>query len=73
MAELGERDSWRCHLCRRKVNPVLESPHDLSKTMDHLVPIADGGDHEPANLALAHRICNTRRSTGGVVQLALIG
>jgi len=73
LAELGTRDGWRCHLCRRKVNPALKSPHNWSPTMDHLDPIADGGDHEPANLALAHRICNTRRSTGGIVQLALIG
>ena len=73
LAELGVRDGWRCHLCRRRVNPALKSPHDLSPTMDHLEPIAEGGDHEPVNLALAHRICNTLRSNRGPAQLALIG
>jgi len=73
LAELGARDGWRCHLCRRKVDPALKSPHDLSPTMDHLEPVANGGDHEPVNLALAHRICNTLRSNRGPAQLALIG
>lgn len=73
IAELGERDGWRCHLCRRKVDARRVSPHPLSATFDHLIPIADGGTDEPANLRLAHRRCNTRRGTGGIVQLLLVG
>lgn len=73
ITELGDRDSWKCHLCQRKVNPNLRSPHPQSATMDHLVPVADGGDSEPENLRLAHRRCNTRRGTRGTVQLLLVG
>lgn len=71
--ELGERDGWRCHLCRKRVDPGLRSPHPMSASADHLIPISDGGDDEPANLALAHRYCNEKRGVGGAVQLALVG
>jgi 5-methylcytosine-specific restriction endonuclease McrA len=29
--------------------------------MDHIVPFAAGGTHEPANVQLAHRVCNSRK------------
>jgi 5-methylcytosine-specific restriction endonuclease McrA len=73
IAELGERDGWRCHLCRRKVDRRLRSPHPRSPTFDHLIPISDGGTDDPANLRLAHRFCNTSRGAGGIVQLMLVG
>jgi len=71
--ELGDRDDWRCHLCKRKVNPKLKTPDDRSPSFDHLVPISDGGDDSPANLRLAHRGCNLQRGVGGTVQLMLFG
>lgn len=71
--ELAGRDGWRCHLCRHKVGRTLRWPHPRSASRDHLIPVADGGTNEPANLALAHLICNVRRRTGGTVQLALVG
>lgn len=70
---LGDRDRWRCHLCRRKVDRTLTSPHPMSPTFDHLVPISDGGTDDPANLRLAHRRCNSSRGAGGTVQLMLVG
>ncbi len=71
--QLGDRDRWRCHLCRRKVDRALHYQHPMAGTRDHLVPIVDGGDDSPANLRLAHRSCNSRRQAGGVVQLMLVG
>ena len=73
VAQLGTRDRWRCHLCRRKVDPKLPYQHRMAGTRDHLVPVADGGDDSPANLRLAHRSCNSARGTRGTVQLALLG
>lgn len=73
IAQLGDRDAWRCHLCLRKVDRALACPDPMSPTFDHLVPISDGGTDEPANVRLAHRFCNTSRGTGGVVQLMLVG
>lgn len=67
------RDNWRCHICGKKAKRDAVAPHPLSATIDHLVPLADGGDHTYANLATAHFICNARRGTGGQAQLALIG
>lgn len=73
LAELGERDGWRCHLCRLRVDRTLTSPHPMSGTFDHLIPVADGGTDAPINLALAHRHCNTRRGRRGLAQLLLVG
>lgn len=49
-----DRDNWTCHLCRQPV------PH-ATASVDHLVPIADGGSHTYANVATAHIACNVRR------------
>ena len=43
-----------CHICH----------HPGADTVDHLTPIAAGGDpHDPDNLAPAHRACNSRKGT----------
>lgn len=68
------RDGWRCHLCGVKVQRNAVAPHPQAPTIDHIIPLAAGGTHEPANVATAHFICNSRkgaRSSGE--QLALIG
>ena len=72
---IGHRDKWRCHICTR---PVSRAKYDrnesMSKTVDHIVPVSQGGSHEPANLRLAHMICNARRGErGGNEQLMLVG
>jgi len=59
-----ERDGWRCHLCGRRVRRSEAS-------IDHLIPIADGGPHTYANVATAHLACNIRRGRKGEVQLRL--
>ena len=49
-------------------------PHPRAPTVDHVVPIAEGGDDTRANVQLAHFLCNSTKSNGGgVEQLALIG
>jgi 5-methylcytosine-specific restriction endonuclease McrA len=43
-------------------------------SMDHLVPLSKGGDHSWANVALAHRSCNSKRGAGRLsAQLRLVG
>lgn len=71
--EVWRRDGWRCHLCRRPVRRDVRFPHPLSPTIDHLVPVAAGGDDVIGNVACAHFICNSRRRDGGIVQLLLFG
>lgn len=68
-----ERDQWRCGLCRRKVNQALSYPHPKSASLDHVVPLAVGGEHSMANTQLAHLDCNRDKRAGGWQQLALIG
>jgi hypothetical protein len=40
--------------------------------MDHLVPIAAGGQHTKVNVSLAHFLCNSKRQHLGVAQLRLL-
>jgi 5-methylcytosine-specific restriction endonuclease McrA len=68
-----ERDQWRCGLCRRKVNQALRYPHPKSPSLDHVVPLAVGGEHSMANTQLAHLDCNRDKRAGGWQQLALVG
>lgn len=72
VGEIGDRDGWRCHICGHAVNKLRSGLHPKGPTIDHLVPIAHGGSDTRENVALAHRLCNTRRGTGGVVQLRLV-
>lgn len=65
--EVFERDRKRCHLCRKRVARK-------DATIDHLVPVALGGEHTRANVALAHRSCNSSKKTKPMgEQLALLG
>jgi 5-methylcytosine-specific restriction endonuclease McrA len=71
-----QRDRWVCQLCRKPVARGKAVPHPKAPTIDHIVPLARGGTHEPANVQLAHYHCNTIKSDGewaGGEQLALIG
>ena len=56
MAHVLERSKdasgqWICDICKMPV-----TLHDLS--FDHIVALADGGEHAAHNLAPAHRKCN---------------
>ena len=58
-----ERDGWMCHICGDPVSREYD-PHDpFSPTLDHLIPRAAGGTHDPSNLATCHAVCNSRRGT----------
>jgi len=65
LATIAERDGWRCHICKRQVTRTTWS-------LDHLIPLADGGDHTHANTALAHHLCNAKRGRTGPAQLLLL-
>ena len=61
-----ERDRWRCHICGRVVRKRYRSSpsHPWGPTIDHLIPRSRGGSHVEANLATAHRMCNSIKSAG---------
>lgn len=50
-----------CHLCGDPVDLSLSGALPLGPTRDHIEPVSRGGNHDLANLRLAHRICNVRR------------
>lgn len=52
--DIWERDEGICQLCG---DPVQIGDHSL----DHIVPIARGGTHEPSNVQLAHPRCNSSK------------
>lgn len=71
---VGARDSWKCGICRRKVNQALAYPHRRSASLDHVVPLSQGGSHTYANVRISHLGCNhARGNRGGGEQLALVG
>lgn len=72
--DIFERDRWRCQICGCRVAKTKVVPHPKAPTIDHIVPLDAGGDHEPKNVQLAHNICNTRKGAGAANdQLRLIG
>lgn len=67
-----EADGYRCHLCNRKTDPTKQAPHPRAPTLDHVIPLARGGTHEPANVRTACFLCNCLKSDrGGGEQFAL--
>lgn len=72
--EIFRRDKYRCYICKKLTNPKVCVPNPKAPTIDHIIPLAKGGTHEPANVATACFECNCyKRDLGGYEQLALIG
>jgi len=51
---IRERDNQMCHLCNRWV-----SIHEAS--LDHVIPLSKGGEHNEDNIKLAHSVCNSKK------------
>lgn len=72
--EVFSRDAYRCHICWKQTDPSKVVPHPRAPTIDHVIPLARGGTHEPANVATACFRCNSLKGDrGGGEQLALLG
>jgi hypothetical protein len=74
LAYIAKRDHYRCGLCGKRVAMARPVPHPKAPTIDHIVPLDDGGDDVKANVQLAHFICNSvKGNRGGGEQLLLVG
>lgn len=73
LASIAERDRFRCQLCGGRVAMKQAVPHAKAPTIDHVVPLLDGGDDTRANVQLAHFRCNSVKGPRGSQQLALVG
>ncbi len=60
---LAERGGAACWLCTEPVDMTLRwtVTEDAAATVDHVVPISEGGEHSMANARLAHWSCNRKR------------
>jgi 5-methylcytosine-specific restriction endonuclease McrA len=63
--KIFERDAWRCGLCHRQIPQGVPYPHPRSPSIDHIVPLSQGGDHSPVNLQAAHLRCNVAKGNRG--------
>lgn len=73
-AEILERDRWRCGICGQRIGKTFKYPHPRSASVDHVIPLTEGGGDTAANKRAAHLGCNQRRmNRGGGEQLAMIG
>ena len=55
-----DRDQGICHLCSQPADPA-------DWHMDHRVPLARGGEHSYANVAVSHPFCNLSKGANLVV------
>lgn len=72
IGRLARRDGWICQLCAGPVNREAFSNHNLDATIDHIVPVSQGGTHTWDNVQLAHFICNSRRGTSPLPRRGLM-
>ena len=60
--DLRERDGDDCKVCSTRIEDFdLPWPHPLSPSVDHVIPVRNGGSHRLSNLQLAHLVCNLRK------------
>jgi len=73
--KLCEQQKWKCSLCGKKLDPKLRGTHNMGISIDHVIPVSMGGTHDLANLAAAHRTCNSKKGNRslGPEQLRMIG
>lgn len=52
-----------CGICGHLVDFDLKSPHPMSASIDHIVPVSKNGHpSDISNLQLAHRACNRQKA-----------
>ena len=56
--EIFERDGWRCHICGKLTLKNKKVPHHRTPTLDHIIPLFEGGADAPHNVRCAHFRCN---------------
>lgn len=56
--DIAARDGWICGLCHKKINKRIKAGNPKSMVIDHIIPLAKGGTHEPKNVQIAHAQCN---------------
>lgn len=69
-----DRDRWTCQLCGVRTPKKLRgSFDDRAPEVDHIIPIAQGGEHSYRNTHCACRRCNLAKSSTARGQMRLFG
>lgn len=58
ISELKSIWTGDCALCGSPIDTGAAFPAPLSKSIDHIIPLAKGGAHEVTNLQWVHFLCN---------------
>jgi 5-methylcytosine-specific restriction endonuclease McrA len=69
IAQLRARDGDVCHLCRGHLDFRAAEDDPWMPTLDHVVPVSQGGTNALSNLRLAHRCCNSERGNTSLGKL----
>lgn len=72
LAELIRRDNGTCQICKKKIRCNANRNSNGGPSVDHIIPLAKGGEHSYRNTQLAHRICNSLKqatATGSQMRL----
>ena len=71
--EVLERDGWRCHICGIKTPKRLRGTcASNAPELDHIITLAEGGEHSRRNTACACRKCNGMKGSRSLGQLRLV-
>ena len=57
------RDDWKCWICGGKCLRKTKVPHPKAATIDHVIPLENGGIDAPSNVQCAHFKCNVEKGT----------
>jgi 5-methylcytosine-specific restriction endonuclease McrA len=69
-----DRDKWRCQLCGTKTPRLKRGTFDHdAPELDHIITLADGGEHSYRNTQCACRKCNGAKSSRSMGQLLMFG
>ena len=55
------RDGWICQHCKKRVDKRFKHPNPMCASLDHIIPLSQGGTHTYNNVQLAHFGCNRKK------------
>jgi 5-methylcytosine-specific restriction endonuclease McrA len=61
MLDIADRDGWVCGLCLGPIDPNIRGDRFRQATVDHILPLSQGGRHYFDNVQLAHWTCNAAK------------
>ena len=63
-ADVFKRDRFTCQICGKRLAMAKVAPHPKAPSIDHIIPLAQGGTHEMLNVQAAHFGCNSGKRDG---------